>query len=97
LTAASLHNAVGDEVVVLSLGHEAFQYDVWYDERDVSDRTVIYVSTDNNDSSRGSPEQFYQFDCCEPQPQLPILRRGVQINEARFWLCTGYEGSAGGD
>lgn len=103
LLAALIRRAtVDDQLDTISLHHDAYQYDIWYSDADVGDKPVIYVSSDNNQFSRGTPEQYYQFAECQAEPPLDIIRHGVKINEVRFWVCSEYGGSieqdpSGGD
>ena len=93
LLAALLRRAMGDELTIFSLHHDAYQYDIWYDDDDATGKTVIYVSSDNNQFSRGRPQDYYVFDRCDEQPPINIVRYGVTINQVHCWICTGYQGA----
>lgn len=94
LLAALIRRAtVDDKLETITLHHDAYQYDIWYSDADVDGKPVIYVSSDNNQYSRGTPEQYYQFAKCEAEPPLDIVRYGVKFNEVRFWVCSGYNGA----
>lgn len=93
LTAALLRRAmVSDDIEIISLHHDAYQYDIWFDDKDAMDRPVIFVSSDHSQYSGGDPGDYYAFAQCEVQPPVEIIRHDIKINEVRFWVCEGYEG-----
>ena len=85
-----------DVCEVVSVHAQARQYNVWYDDGDLYDRTVLFVSGELfNRAAAGSgrPEEYYVFDECRKQtPVIEVVRHGVTINRVHVWLCTGYAG-----
>jgi hypothetical protein len=96
MLAGLLAYGLRDRCQVVSVHAQAHQYDIWYDDSDVAGRPVIYVSSENSDSFRGRPEDFYVFEECKPEPELFIARHGITFNTVYIWVCRGYEGPVSG-
>lgn len=97
MLAAILAYHLRDECEVLSIHAQAHQYDLWYDDEDLTDQPVLFVSSTaflTSSGEAGQPLDYYKFRECAEQQPIIIIRCGVEINRVHLWLCTGYTGPA---
>ena len=95
MLAAILTYALHPDSEVACVHAQAHQFDLWYDDDDLRDRPVLFVSSDaflTSAGRAGRPEDYYRFDTCTPLPDITVARRGLTINTVHLWLCTGYRG-----
>ena len=86
-----------DVCEVVSVHAQARQYNVWYDDDDLRDRSVLFVSAelfDRPSAGSGRPEDYYSFGECNELPAIEVVRHGRLINRVHLWLCRGYNGPA---
>ncbi len=86
-----------DVCEVVSVHAQARQYNVWYDDSDLRDRSVLFVSGElfkRAAAGDGLPEDYYLFDECNELPAIDVVRHGQLINRVHLWLCRGYNGPA---
>jgi hypothetical protein len=79
---------------VASLHFWAHQYDIWFTDRDLQDRPVLFVRSSAFflPSGSGQPQDYYVFDQCQPAANVSVQRSGVEINQVQVWACSGYRG-----
>ncbi len=85
-----------DVCEVISIHAQSRQFDVWYDDQDLQGKPVLFVSAELFDRATAGgdrPEDYYEFEECEAQPDIDVIRRGRRINRVRTWFCTGYKGA----
>ncbi len=95
MLAAILTYGLYPDAEVVCVHAQAHQFDQWYDDEDLRDRPVLFVSSDaflTSAGRAGRPEDYYRFDTCTPLPDITVMRRGLTINTVYLWLCTGYQG-----
>lgn len=84
-----------DDCEVVGLHAQARQYNIWFSDEDLYDKTVLFVSAELFDRAAtggGRPQDYYRFDSCVEQPPVEVVRHGITINRVHLWACTGYHG-----
>ena len=86
-----------DDCEVVAVHAQARQYNIWFDDNDLYDKPILFVSAELFDRAAaggGRPQDYYDFEECIEQPAIEVIRRGITINRVRLWECAGYQGPA---
>lgn len=84
-----------DDCEVVAVHAQARQYNIWFDDNDLRDKPILFVSAELFDRAAaggGRPQDYYDFEECTEQPPIEVVRRGITINRVHLWRCAGYQG-----